>query len=156
MAESQHKHLPHLPPFASEPIVFFTVVSANREAIFNNDNALDILRSVWTRSAEQNGWWVGNYILMPDHVHFFARASRVADSMKKWVQMWKSVSARELIKRNGLKSPVWQKEYFDRFLRSGDDYSEKWVYVEANPVRAGYCKNPEDWPYRGQIHELRF
>ncbi len=70
--------------------------------------------------------------------------------------MWKSVSARLIMQAHGVSTPVWQKDYFDRYLRSSDNYSEKWAYVEANPVRAGLISKPGDWPYRGQIHTLTF
>ena len=50
--------------------------------------------------------------------------------------------------------PIWQREYFDRYLRSEDNYSEKWDYVERNAVRAGLVMNVEDWPHRGIIHDL--
>ncbi|MDD4735113.1 MAG: transposase [Kiritimatiellae bacterium] len=151
-----HKHLAHLPSFTTEPIVFFTVVTARRQAVLACETAHHILRTIWQQSAERNGWWVGDYLLMPDHVHFFAQTSREADSIPKWVQMWKSVSSHKLLRILELVGPFWQKDYFDRYLRSDEDYSQKWAYVEANPVRAGLVTKPEDWPYRGRIHPLRF
>jgi len=153
-SQSPHKQLAHLTAFAPEPIVFFTIVTAQRRAVLANREVHEILRGVWERSSKQNGWWVGDYLLMPDHVHFFARASRTADRMQKWIQMWKSVSARVILKQQELTPPFWQKDYFDRYLRSTDQYSEKWSYVEDNPIRAGLVKTPEDWPYRGCIHSL--
>jgi hypothetical protein len=45
---------------------------------------------------ERDGWWVGHYILMPDHVHFFARRADPAQPMAKWMQMWNSVSSRQI------------------------------------------------------------
>jgi len=92
---------------------------------------------------------------MPDHVHFFARAALESRSMSEWVQMWKSVSSRQFIKTLGLKAPVWQEDYFDRYIRNGESYADKWLYVEQNPVRAGLVGSPEEWPYKGRIHELR-
>ena len=156
MDGTPHKHLAHVAPYDSEPVVFFTVVVAGRRPILDNPITHEFLRAMWERSARQNGWWVGDYLLMPDHVHFFARASRTADPMHQWVQMWKSVSARFLLKRGGLDAPLWQEDYFDRYLRSAEHYSEKWAYVEANPARAGLVSKPEDWLYRGRIHLLRF
>ena len=156
MAEPQHKHLAHLAAFAAEPLAFFTVVTAGRRSVLACAEAHEVLRGLWERSAPRNGWWVGDYLLMPDHVHFFARAARNADPMKIWMQTWKSASSHVLPKRLGLEPPFWQKDYFDRYLRNGETYSEKWTYVEANPVRAGLVARPEDWPFRGRIHDLRF
>ena len=156
MTEPRHRHLAHLAPFAAEPVVFFTVVTTRRQAVLANEEAHAILRGIWAEAGERNGWWVGDYLLMPDHVHFFARAGREALPMKKWVHMWKSLSARQWKRRQGREAPLWQPDYFDRYLRSVDDYSEKWAYVEANPVRKGLAAKPENWPYRGRIHDLRF
>lgn len=76
--------------------------------------------------------------------------------MAKWMQTWKSISSRQITKALGIKPPLWQKDYFDRFLRSEESYSEKWDYVRMNPVRAKLASAPETWPYHGRIHDLRF
>jgi REP-associated tyrosine transposase len=35
--------------------------------------------------------------------------------------------------------------------RSDESYEQKWNYVRENPVRAGFAKNADDWPYAGEI-----
>jgi putative transposase len=102
----------------------------------------------------RDGWWVGHYILMPNHVHFFARPEVGGRPTANWVQMWKGVSSRRIAKTLNLPPRIWQPEYFDRYLGSAESYSEKWDYVEQNPVRAGLVERFEDWPYRGVIHDL--
>ena len=69
---------------------------------------------------------------MPDHVHFFARPEMDSLGMAGWVQMWKSVSSRRIAAALEIKQPIWQADYFDRYLRSSENYSEKWHYVERN------------------------
>ena len=91
---------------------------------------------------------------MPDHVHFFARRAMDARRMAKWMQMWKGVSSRQLATALNLSAPIWQQDYFDRYLRSRDNYEQKWHYVEQNAVRAGLAKHEYEWPYRGRIHDL--
>ena len=54
-----------------------------------------------------------------------------------------------------LTTPVWQEEFFDHVLRSSESYSEKWNYVRNNPLRHGLIANADDWPWQGQIEELR-
>ena len=51
--------------------------------------------------------------------------------------MWKSVSSRRIAATLAIEPPIWQSDYFDRYLRSSESYSDKWQYVEQNPVRAG-------------------
>ncbi|MDA0322510.1 MAG: transposase [Verrucomicrobia bacterium] len=137
-------------------IVFFTAVTFQRKTLLSSDAAHQILLGLWERSVDRNNWFVGDYLLMPDHVHMFARPSLDADSMRSWVKMWKSVSSRKLTSGLGVDPPIWQEEYFDRYLRSAESYSEKWQYVRENPVRAGLVSSPNDWPYQGRIHDLQF
>jgi REP element-mobilizing transposase RayT len=148
------QHLAHVPSFRDNPIVFFTVCTHQRKTILANTQCHDILRAVWAESAHRQGWWVGQYIIMPDHVHFFARPETDADQMAKWLQMWKGVTSRQIAKTLGIRPPIWQADYFDRYLRSADSYSEKWDYVELNAVRAGLVQRVADWAYRGVIHDL--
>jgi putative transposase len=110
--------------------------------------------SYGNESEERDGWWIGRYILMPDHVHFFARRATIAQPMAKWMQMWKSVSSRELAAVLDITPPIWQPDYFDRYLRSRENYGQKWNYVEQNALRAGLIREGEQWPCRGSIFDL--
>jgi len=67
------RHLAHVPSFRDNPIVFFTTCTYQRRKILASSRCKKILHDIWQRSADHDGWWVGNYIIMPDHVHFFAR-----------------------------------------------------------------------------------
>jgi putative transposase len=89
-------------------------------------------------------------------MHFFARPEVTARPMAGWVRMWKSVSSRRIAAALSLMQPIWQPEYFDRYLRSSEGYSEKWHYVEQNAVRAGLAESVEAWPFRGTINDLIF
>jgi hypothetical protein len=39
-------------------------------------------------------------------------------------------------------------------LRDGENYSEKWIYVQENPIRKGLVKRIEDWPFKGKVFDL--
>jgi putative transposase len=52
--------------------------------------------------------------------------------------------------------PIWQRDFFDRQLRSGESYHQKWLYLWENPLRAGLISRPEDWPYQGEVHVLEW
>jgi len=148
------RHLAHVPSFRDTPLVFFTVTIHERRHVLANPTAHRVLGDIWQQSASRNGWYVGDYLLMPDHVHFFARPAASAQPMKKWVGMWKSLSARTLSREAGIACPLWQEDYFDRFLRSGESYGDKWTYVAQNPVRAGLVASADEWPFKGRIHDV--
>jgi hypothetical protein len=50
--------------------------------------------------------------------------------------------------------PIWQKDFFDRQLRTGESYAQKWQYIWQNPIVAKFCSRPEDWPYQGELNVL--
>ncbi|RKX42538.1 MAG: hypothetical protein DRP64_09705 [Verrucomicrobia bacterium] len=54
----------------------------------------------------------------------------------------------------GVEGHIWQAEFFDRLLRSDESLTDKWRYVEMNPVRAGLCESPDDYPYLGTPVEI--
>ena len=100
-------------------------------------------------------WYVGRYVLMPDHIHLFCAPAKVEYlSVKRWVAYWKSLSSKKWPDAN--EQPIWQVDVWDRQLRSGDSYSEKWHYVRNNPVRAGLVPNVGSWPFQGELNLLRW
>ena len=153
---SEHRHLAHLQPFSRHPIVFLTVVTDDRRPLLACHAAYAALADVWSRSPTADGWFIGRFILLPDHVHLFARPAVNAKPLANWIQTWKSLSSRQITTLLHAFSPIWQKDYFDRFLRSADNYQGKWNYVEMNPVRRRLCSRPAEWPWQGELNELRY
>ncbi|PYJ59756.1 MAG: hypothetical protein DME74_11770 [Verrucomicrobia bacterium] len=51
---------------------------------------------------------------------------------------------------------AWQRDFWDRQLRRGESYAEKWKYVENNPVRHGHVQRAEDWLYQGELNVLHW
>ena len=59
------------------------------------------------------------------------------------------------LRSDGIAWPHWQKGFFDHVLRSEESYENKWHYVRENPVRAGLVQDWTDWPFSGEIFDLR-
>jgi REP element-mobilizing transposase RayT len=86
---------------------------------------------------------------MPDHLHVIAapiedreaKIGNFAAAVKRWMRQELNASWK------------WQPGCFDRLLRADESLHDKWLYVEENPVRAGFVKRWEDWPYRYQFTE---
>ena len=41
----------------------------------------------------------------------------------------------------------WMVDYYDRFIRDGRHLARAIAYVERNPVKAGLCREAQDWPF---------
>jgi len=161
-------------------IVFLTVCTKNRQSLLACDHMHALLLDAW---AMADLWHVGRYMVMPDHIHLFcAPGTFPPSSVRKWAEYWKGMVARALKGhgplaagrgRGGTRpsvgsggsastptgvvdwpSPFWQRDCWDTQLRRGESYHEKWEYVRFNPVRAGLCMDPDEWPFQGCVNDL--
>jgi putative DNA methylase len=48
-----------------------------------------------------------------------------------------------LLHRSG---PFWQRESYDHWIRDAEELERVVAYVIGNPVKAGLCQHPQDWP----------
>lgn len=108
------------------------------------------LKNLWKEEA--TAWLVGYYLIMPDHIHFFCAPHDLHFGIDQWVEFWKSRFSRQHLEE----SWVWQRKSFHRRMRDRVEYEEKLSYVRENPLRKGFVKNSDDWPYQGRIHDLKW
>ncbi len=150
---SGRKHPAHQPVrerFNRSSIVFVTVCSKERKPIFAREAVHELMVRAW-RKADR--WAVGNYVLMPDHIHFFCSpVGKEHPPLKKWITFWKSMVSREWPFPE--EQPIWQSDFWDTQLRTGDSYGEKWHYVRNNPVRAGLVERADEWLHQGSLETL--
>ena len=136
------------------PIYFVTACTAYRQRFLSNE-PIHLAFKEFGASGAEYGAWIGGYILMPDHLHLFVAFDDHKLSLSRWVKSLKGTISAAL-RFQGYLPPYWQKGFFDRVLRSSESYSEKWFYVRDNAARAQLVKQWEQWPYLGEIYDLRF
>jgi REP element-mobilizing transposase RayT len=56
-------------------------------------------------------------------------------------------TGRQINTLNGWAGSFWQHYYYDRRIRSDAELQNQIAYVRGNPVKRGYVKQFEDWPY---------
>jgi putative transposase len=142
--------------WVADPIYFVTACTNGRERRLANDDFQAIAIEVWRNCQEHCDWSIGRYVIMPDHVHFFAFDDHGKRKLSEFVGSWKEWTAKYCHRRLGFAMPLWQPEFFDHVLRSSENYDEKWEYVRNNPIRAGLVQSAEEWRYQGELTQLRF
>ena len=149
--QPQRKHPAHgiLVIDGQPTIIFDTVCTKDRKPWLACESVHQTLREVWQ---EVKAWRMGRYMVLPDHLHFFAAATESTSAYDRWVTYWKS----QFSKRHGDPEHLWQTDHWDTRIRNAERYEEKYEYVRSNPVRLELVEKPEDWPYQGEIHELRW
>ena len=140
--------------------VFLTVCTEKRERWLAQASVKRALHNIWERTA--TAWLVSDYLLMPDHLHLFCAPNDLKFTIERWLGFWKDQLAKNLKSHGGAAAPPYliigkfQSGGFHHRLRDDESYSQKWQYVRENPVRAGLVARPEDWPYFGRVHEVRW
>jgi REP element-mobilizing transposase RayT len=82
--------------------------------------------------------------VMPTHVHV------VLTPNENWalgnvVGRIKGRSSRYIGQRLTFVKPLWQPDYFDRWIRDSRHFEAVVRYVEWNPVKAKLCSDPAAW-----------
>ncbi len=86
------------------------------------------------------------WCVMPNHVHAVFTALGTHDP-SDILHSWKSYTSHEMNKILRITGSRWERESFDHLIRSLEHFEAFVQYVENNPVAAGLCRLPEDWPY---------
>ncbi len=142
--------------WVKNPIYFLTTCTHNRQSILTSPGIPGMLIDSWQASRKINACVVGRYVVMPDHVHFFATPMPGGKSLSDFMRDWKRWTGGKISRDLRLPSQIWQPEFFDHVMRSAKSYDEKWSYVRENPVRAGLVANAEAWPHAGECEALDF
>ena len=101
---------------------------------------------------------LGPWVIMPNHVHLTVTSQRDEHGepipLARIIQHMKGASAIEINRALGRSGALWQREYFDRIVRNMTDFRRLARYIEGNPVKAGLCGIPEDWPWSSASRTL--
>ena len=87
-----------------------------------------------------------HYVLMNTHFHFVIQAYQKETLLRhisylKWhYNLW-------MKKKYGWKGPLWRERFKSLPIENERYLAACGSYIEYNPVRAGICENPEDYPY---------
>ena len=94
------------------------------------------------------------WCVMPNHVHGLIEAFAGAP-LPKVMQSWKSFTAKAINRWLGRSGEVWQREYFDRYIRDDAHLRAVIDYIEGNPVAAGLVGCAEDWGFSSAAQRER-
>lgn len=105
--------------------------------------AAEIVRQEFTALSD---WQVGipHFTIMPNHWHaLIVPGLDCAHSLSAIMKRLKGRTAKHLRAVIGGRGPLWQREWFDRWMRSDAEWEKCVAYIRTNPVKAGLA---ETWP----------
>ncbi|HVT73965.1 MAG TPA: transposase [Lacunisphaera sp.] len=91
---------------------------------------------------------VPHYSIMPNHWHaILVPQPGCQHSLTEMMKRVKGRSGRSLRQMDHTQGPIWQREWFDRWLRDDSEYDKTVRYIHENPVKAGLVSRWEDHPW---------
>jgi RecG-like helicase/REP element-mobilizing transposase RayT len=150
-AHYSRRRLPHF----EKPWAIYAVTIGTRSRRCLSPNARTIVLDA-LRHFHQKRYELFAVSVMPDNVHFLIQPWPKGNETKGNVVFWpldellhsiKSYSAHQINKLEGKTSAVWEKERFDRYVRSDRDLEEKFHYILRNPWETGVAGQNEDYPW---------
>ena len=130
-------------PFLSNRYFFITVRLLKRRAkLIETD--LTLLARAFNRARALHDFYLTAWVFLPDHWHAIC-APLYAASISLAIKSVKQSSMSAINRGRGAAGELWQPRFFDRALRTVQEYSEKVEYIHLNAVKAGLVRRPQDW-----------
>jgi len=122
-----------------------TTVTLNREPIFKESKAADIVLEAILFGRRQQWYYLLSFVIMPDHMHLIIipRDKNISQCMKSI----KGFSARRINSVFDRRGSIWQNGFFDYILDNEEKVLSRMRYIENNPVRKGIATRPERYHY---------
>lgn len=91
---------------------------------------------------------VPHYTIMPNHWHALIAPERdCTHSLGEIMKRLKGRTGKRLRSAIGGDGAIWQREWFDRWMRSDAEWAKTVAYIQNNPVKAGLASGLNEHPW---------
>lgn len=144
---------------------FFTLVTCQRREVFSTPESVELLRNAFRYTIQRMPFIIVASVILPDHLHFIWELPLDSgDYSTRWrlikshfTRHWQ---AREQIsvsvsRRDKGERDVWQRRFWEHYIRDEDDLSRHIEYIHFNPVKHGLVDSPAKWEYSSFLRFVR-
>jgi REP element-mobilizing transposase RayT len=124
--------------------IFFVTVNLRRQINPFTSAEYPLIIEALEGARQRLRFLLCGYVLMPDHWHALIWVGQPL-TISQVIHHIKKVSARRLHERRGTAGPVWQHQFWDRFVRHAKEFRDRLVYMHLNPVRKNLVTKAEEW-----------
>ena len=126
--------------------IFFVTTNLRRGLPKFDSRERDLVCQVVASVRRHRRFRLAGFVVMPDHLHLLVLPAS-GDTISRLIQEIKYVSGRRVNKLRRRKGALWQKGFFDRFMRTPKEFLETLDYVHQNPVRKGLVAIAHEWQW---------
>ncbi len=139
---------------------FFTVVTENREPLLIVH--IERLRAAFHLCLSRYPFEIDAIVVLPEHIHTIWRLpENDADFSKRWMVIKRKFSAglpSRVVSDSKTKKRekgIWQRRFWEHYIRDEDDWRRHVDYIHFNPVKHGYVSKPQDWQHSSFNQAIR-
>lgn len=96
-------------------------------------------------AAKRAEWKLHGFCLMTNHVHLLIQTPK--PTLARGMQFLLATYVEEFNRRHGRRGTLVQGRFKSKLVEDESHYLECLRYFAFNPVGAGLCERPEDWPW---------
>jgi putative transposase len=117
----------------------------NGETMFRDEvDRMEWLR-LFAKLAVKHRWVGWTYVLMGNHFHFVVQIPH--GGLSRGMQELNTGYTVRTNKRYGRTGHLVRNRFYSGYLKDDAHLMETIRYIVLNPVRAGLCQSPADWPW---------
>jgi len=138
-------------------VFFFTVATNERRPLFNEESAVDLLRSSFKRVMAAYPFEVDSMVILPDHLHSIWvlpdddsdfsvrwRLIKTTFTRSKSMNPSRAISDSRLMKKE---KGIWQRRFWEHMIRDEADLNRHRDYIHYIPVKHGLAVSPAEWEH---------
>jgi putative transposase len=133
-----------LPP---EGLYHVTARGAGRIRIFRDDEDRRTFLALLGKTVRRNDWICHAFCLMGNHYHLLVETQ--LGCLSTGLHWLNALYARGFNDRHGRWGHLFGERFSCWVVESAEHSEAAALYIVGNPVRAGLCAEPEDWPWSG-------
>ncbi len=127
---------------------FITFTCYHHHAYLAQPTTRDLFEQMLEQTRKLYRFYINAYVVMPEHVHLL-----LSEPERKLLSVAMQALKQSVARRQTVApTPFWQARYYDRNIRSAEEFKEKLQYIHANPVKRGLATAPEDWKWSSFRH----
>jgi putative transposase len=137
--------IPHRGFTLLDETYFITANAVDKKNLLQSDRMASLLLQVLFHYRDQGHFLLHEFVIMPNHLHLLLTPRD--SKLEKCMQLIKGNFSYRAKKELSVMWSVWQGSYYDRRVRTQDEYNAHQHYIRQNPVVAGLCESPDGWPW---------
>ena len=137
---------------------FITINLLNRQTALLTEH-IDILRQAFKTVQTRHPFEIPAIVVLPEHMHFIMTLPDGDDDYPQRIMLIKQYFSRHIPKTETINASrhrkgergVWQRRYWEHYIRDERDLHNHIDYIHINPVKHGYVQRAAEWPH-SSIH----